>query len=114
MKFLVLCVFGKNRSRFLAEYLSAKGFDVEYDGVTNEDKDVVQQKIDRADVIIAVNGDVEMQLRGDFKAKGKKIIVLDVDDRPETLLTDQAWTDFQQKNVYPKLIEQVNKALDIK
>ena len=55
-----------------------------------------------------------------FKTEGKKIFVLSVEDRPEVVLpqgealSGTDWIDFQEKYVYPKLIEQANKVLNIK
>jgi len=113
-----MCAFGQNRSRFLAEYLATKGFETDYDGVNNENREDVQRKIDWADIVISVSPDVHEQTMS-FNISGKRIFVLDVDDRPSCVLPQgkpldgDDWVNFQKKYVYPKLIEQVNKALKI-
>ena len=118
MKILVLCAYGQNRSRYLAEYLATKGFETDFDGVKN-DEEAVQAKINWAETIIAVTHDIHERALVDFDFKGKKLFALDVDDRPEKLLpagkvlTGDDWVNFQERYVYPKLIEQANKALKI-
>lgn len=120
MKILILCAHGKNRSRYLAEYLATKGYETDFDGVNNDDKKSVQEKISWADTIIAVTRDIHEKAQADFDFTEKKVFGLDVDDRPETcflslpILTGDEWVEFQHQHVYPKLTEQVNKILNLK
>jgi hypothetical protein len=120
MKILVLCMFGMNRSKYLAEYLKGKGFETDYDGVNNENWEAVQEKINWSDTVITVSHDTHEKARMDFDFVGKKVYTLDVEDCPKAvlpgseILNGDAWTDFQNKSVYPKLIEQANKVLNIK
>ena len=120
MKILILCAHGKNRSRYLAEYLATKGFETDFDGVKNESKEAVQAKIAWADTVIAVTREIHETALADFDFIGKKVFSLDVDDRSETcflslpILTGDEWVEFQHQHVYPKLTEQVNKILNLK
>ena len=120
MKILVLCAYGQNRSRYLAGYLSAKGHETDFDGVYNDDRDAVQAKIDWADAVMAVTHDIYEKALADFNFSGKQLFALDVDDRPEKILpaghvlTGDDWVNFQERFVYPKLIEQANAVLKIK
>lgn len=82
MKVLVLCAYGQNRSRYVAKYLSEKGYETDFDGVQNSDRDAVQAKIDAADVIITVSADVHAGLVHNFNLDDKRVIEIDVDDRP--------------------------------
>ena len=119
MKILVLCAYGRNRSRYVANYLSEKGYVTNYDGVLNDESDIVQKKINEADVIVTVNKDVRDLLAGKFNCGGKRIIEIDVDDRPEVVLSTgkqlsgDDWYRFQEEYVYPKLIEQIDKFLPL-
>jgi|SaaInlStandDraft_5_1057022.scaffolds.fasta_scaffold11204_3 hypothetical protein len=116
MKILTMCAFGKNRSRYLAEYLEKKGYDTDFAGVC-QDHDEVQEKIDVADVIIAVHPDIKEQLQLWYDVKQKMIIGLNVEDRPEVVLPEgktldgEAWGDFQEKEVYPILIKDIEERL---
>lgn len=116
-KILVLCTFGINRSRYLAEYLKSKGYNnVVYGGV-QEDEDVVKEKIEGSDLIITVHPEVKDALDVHFDIGDRKVIELNVDDRTrnytangESLKGDE-WTAFQEENVYPKLVEQIESIL---
>jgi len=114
MKILVLCSFGQNRSRIVAEHLRSRGYDADFDGVEN-DHDAVQAKIDAADTIVTVHPMVKEKLIADFDVSGKRIIGLDVDDRPQCALSSKKafagddWHKFQAERVYPDLIAQVDK-----
>jgi predicted protein tyrosine phosphatase len=119
MKILVLCSYGQNRSRYLAGYLSTKGHETEFDGVKNEDKGAVQEKIAWSDAVIAVTREIREKAQADFDLTGKKVFALDVDDRPQKIflslpiLTGDEWVEFQEQHVYPKLIEQANQILNL-
>ena len=115
MKILVLCSHGENRSRYLADYLRSKGYlYVDYSGVKVSDNKT-QKKIADADLLIVVHKKVMESLSQDFDISDKKIIALDVEDRPEevlpgkTRLDGEAWIAFQEKYVYPKLKEQIDR-----
>ncbi len=116
LKYLALCTFGRNRSRYLAEYLEKNGLDVKYGGVL-EDHEVIKGKIEEADVILTVHPDVYAALMGGFNVVGKQIVKLNVEDRPDVLRDDgrqldgDEWTRFQEEHVYPALIEQVDAKL---
>lgn len=120
MKILVLCAYGQNRSRYVARYLKDKGYEADFDGVMKENDDLVQAKIDDASVIITVSKDVHARLVHNFNLNDKRVIEIDVDDRPGVVLENNCqlsggdWINFQEKFVYPKLVEQLDKFLPIK
>jgi predicted protein tyrosine phosphatase len=119
MKILVLCAHGKNRSRYLAEYLSQKGYDAEAAGVDQVDKEDVVRKINAADVVVSVNRSVRERLFKNFDLTGKRHIELEVEDRPEyvlskhKILSGEDWIAFQEEYVYPELKRQMDKYLPL-
>lgn len=118
MNILVLCAHGKNRSRYLAEYLSSKGYTTDYAGVESSDARTVQKKIDEADILITVHPLVKEGLFEYFYVgEHKRLIELNIEDRPEQVLSEhqsldgEAWTQFQHSSVYPRLKEQIDAYL---
>jgi hypothetical protein len=118
MNILVLCHFGQNRSRYLADYLMEEGYqDVQHAGIKDPDHAKMQKAIDQADIIITVSNHVRDSLRDQYQLQGKRIIDLQVEDRPEVVLPDHRqldgneWVEFQKNYVYPALKEQLSKYL---
>lgn len=113
MKILIICNHGKNRSKYLAEYLSKKGYVTEYAG-SLLDLTCLEKKITDADIIVTVHQSVIENLKN-IDLKNKRIINLDVEDRPEVVLGKQLdgdeWLDFQKKHVYPALTKEIDKYL---
>ncbi|MFA6422471.1 MAG: helix-turn-helix domain-containing protein [Candidatus Buchananbacteria bacterium] len=106
---LAICHHGKNRSKYLAKYLSEKGYNTEYAGThANIENMLTQEKIDKADIIIFVQKILQLDNNLDFN--NKRIIALEVDDRTADLDGD-AWIDYQNKFVYPELKKQIDKYL---
>ncbi|NQV12592.1 hypothetical protein HQ524_04480 [Candidatus Uhrbacteria bacterium] len=109
-------MFGKNRSQYLARYLNSVGHDADFGGVA-QDHDEIQNKIDVADMIVAVSPDIHVRLMNDFKIDDKRTVELNVDDRPEIVLPagkqldGDDWVNFQERYVYPKLLEQLKGAM---
>ena len=68
----------------------------------------------RSDLIISVHPEVLNRLEEIVDLSGKRVISLDVEDRPERSLPDgkrldgEDWVDFQDRHVYPKLVEQID------
>lgn len=116
MKILVLCAFGKNRSRHLAGYLKSLGYDTDFAG-TIQNTESTQDKINEADILITVHPSVFNALEHNFYSEGKRIIKLDIEDRPEMLLSSkerldgQNWINFQERFVYPEIEKQINEYL---
>ena len=116
MNVLVLCTHGKNRSRYLAEYLSKKGYQTDFAGVRMLDATALREKIRWADVVITVHDIVREGLH-DIDFEGVRHIALDVEDRPEHAdaggkqLDGEEWSAFQREHVYPKLEEQIERHL---
>lgn len=118
MNILIFCHYGMNRSRYLAEYLIEKGYkDVEFAGIKDPDYAKIQRAIDRADIMITVSGDVNRRLRESYHVEGKRMIELDVEDRPEIVLPahiplqGDEWWEFQKGYVYPELKKQLDEYL---
>lgn len=116
MKVLVICSYGKNRSVFLKNYLTAHGYQAEAVGIRNEG---VRELVDASDVIITVHPQILEEVQKLTDLSNKKVISLNVEDRPEEVLLEktpldgEAWTRFQEEHVYPKLIEQIQKYLPL-
>ena len=118
MNILIFCHFGLNRSQYLVQYLLEKGYrDVHSAGVKDPDHAKIQRAIDHADIIITVSHHVRDSLRDQYQLNGKRMIDLQVEDRPEVVLPDHRqlegddWLAFQQKYVYPALKEQLSSYL---
>ena len=112
MKILVICNHGKNRSRYLANYLANKGYQTKTAGILFDTD--IQDKINDSDIVITVKKSISKKLK-DYNLNGKKLITLDVEDRPEKIvgkkLDGDEWIKFQNKNVYAKLQDEIDKYL---
>jgi hypothetical protein len=109
-----------NRSRYLAEVLVERGYkDVEFVGIKDADQRKIQSAINRAHVIIVVSHQIGDALRAQYQVKDKRIIELEVEDRPEVVLPAQTslegdeWLAFQRGYVYPELKKQLEKHLPL-
>ncbi|MFA5129707.1 MAG: hypothetical protein WC477_02165 [Patescibacteria group bacterium] len=118
MNILIFCHFGKNRSRYLADYLVEKGYqDVKHAGVMDPDHEKIQKEIDWADIIIYVSHHIHDDVLAEYRVENKREIILEVEDRPEIVLPDHRhlqdieWSEFQKEYVYPALKEQLEKYL---
>ena len=75
------------------------------------------EKVDASDMVISVHPDILSELKGAVDLSDKKVISLDIEDRPQIVLTDKKqldgneWIAFQNEYVYSKLVEQMNKYL---
>lgn len=78
MRILAVCNYGQNRSRYLADLLSKKGFETDYAGVKMTPPAELQQKIDAADVVVALEPSVRQRLEDEYTLEGKKLFGLDV------------------------------------
>lgn len=114
MKVLVICNHGKNRSTYLAEYLRNKGYSVITAGALNDGN--LGEKIQASDTIIIVHSSVWENLK-DLDLSQKRVIELDVEDRPEKILgielDGDPWDEFQKEYVYPELEKQMDKLLPL-
>lgn len=116
MKVLVVCSYGRNRSRYLAEYLTSKNIEATFAGAREEAKEL-QEKVNAADTIVTVHPEVLERLKEKCDVSAKRLIELNVDDRPEHVLPQgkkldgDAWVKFQEEYVYPKLVKQVEEKM---
>jgi len=115
LKVLAVCSAGKNRSKYLAEYLRRQGYSTKFRGLEPEKYphikiNAVQQKeVDWADVIITVRHRLKQMVKKKFKTGKKKIIGLDVSDSLRLLpkefshLKELDYISFQKKWTRPQL-----------
>ena len=116
MKVLVVCNHGKNRSVYLRDYLRSKGYEADAYSVKTED---IAEQVTKHDVVVSVHPDILKKLEAVSNLSDKRVISLDIEDRPGEVLEKKgeldgdAWIEFQNEYVYPKLIEQMNKHLPL-
>lgn len=111
-KILLICNWGRNRSKYLAEYLEQRGYACRFKGVhQRSDNRVSQNDVHWADTLVFV----ELGIKDVFETMfltDKKIVILNVDDRTEDISGNE-WITFQHNNVYPKLKHQIEKHLPL-
>ena len=96
---LCVCALGRNRSKYLAEYLNKKGYETKHEGVScgklkkcKKCELLHQEDVDWADVVIIVRRILVKPFKKNYAWKGKKIIVLDVtDSRKVAARKDPKW-----------------------
>lgn len=115
---VVVCPTGKNRSLFLKEHLSTKGYNAHAIGINDTYIDVAR-KIRKAKVVICVHSSLEEELLEKFNLSDKVFIKLEVDDKPgadtvpQKKFTGEKWVEFQNEYVYPELKRQIKKYLPL-
>lgn len=120
MHVLCVCRQGQNRSKYLAEYLGAKGYVTKFGGSSATGANpVTQAQVDWADLIITVRDPIKQELIGRFPTK-KRIIGLNVYDAPERYGAKAVEMklahpyEYQERYVYSELRKQVDKYLPLK
>lgn len=121
MNILIVCNWGKNRSRYLADYLVSKGYNTKTGGLsdkTEPENRLTQESVDWADRIIVAHKDLEEKLLKNYNIGNKITVVLDVNDKTsdnvfKPNLDGDDWLDYQNKFVYPELQRQINKYLPL-
>ncbi|MFH1236081.1 MAG: hypothetical protein V1685_04060 [Parcubacteria group bacterium] len=100
----------------MARYLKGRGYQTNFAGIRIEAAIPLSQKtINWADVVVLVHKAIREGFPKAMTLDKKKVIVIDVDDRPEKILPEkkclegEAWLAFQKKYVYPKLELQINQ-----
>lgn len=105
-KVLCICALGRNRSRYLADYLEKKGYLTRHGGVNcpkckeciNQCSMLKQADVDWADVIIIVRKMLVKPFKERYKWRSKKVIVLDVtDSRKVAGRKDSRWLRITNK-----------------
>ena len=70
-------------------------------------------------MVVVIHDSVADVVKQEFDISGKKLIELNVEDRPELVLAEkktldgEEWTRFQEEHVYPKLREQIERYLPL-
>lgn len=113
-RILVICYMGRNRSKYLADYLTDKGFVADCAGILQETKNLVtQEKVDQSEILIFVMPRIQEKFLRQFNICKQKIITLDVEDRLDILCPekdshtpDEAKEVYETK-VYPELRKQI-------
>ena len=126
LRVLCVCAQGRNRSRYLANYLRNLGYSTSYGGVEafldkiGFGRELNQRQIDWADVIITMRPRHAKELRANFKVRGKKIIRLNVTDSYRTVVMEHPkyakflGDNFHKKWTYPQLRKAIKSYLPLK
>jgi len=115
-KVLCVCHFGKNRSKYLANFLKEKGYETKYGGISDEQGNIVKQEdVDWADVIIVVRDVLKQIFLKNFKVKNQKLITLEVIDNPDFLKNNSefVWEEYQETHTYPEIKRQIKEFLPL-
>ena len=122
-KILCVCTMGRNRSRYVSEFLSKLGYQTRYGGVGPckidplPENPLKQEDADWADIIIVARKKHIKQLKENYGIKDKKIINLEVSDsqkiagetNPKYL--EMTREEFNKVWTYPKLEKELKKYL---
>lgn len=111
MKILIVCSEGRNRSKYLYDYLQQKGFEVDYGGAKlNALNPLKQEQVDWADVVITVEEPVKIEFMNKYSYSGT-IIELEVSDNP--IPKGLSWREFNETIVHPELERQIKRKLSL-
>lgn len=120
MNILVVCHWGKNRSKYLASYLQQTGYNVQYGGVIPESENrITQEMVSWSEYVIFVHPNIQKEFSQYFKINNQECITLNVEDRVAVLAptqgerTDMEWIKMQEEYVYPELERQIKKYLPV-
>ncbi|MFH0891279.1 MAG: hypothetical protein V1867_00695 [Candidatus Falkowbacteria bacterium] len=115
-RILVICYMGRNRSKYLADYLTGKGFIADCAGISPETKNLAtQDKIDQSDILIFVMPRIKEKFLRLYKIHKQEIITLDVEDRLDILCPEKdshspsEAREVYEEKVYPELIKQITE-----
>lgn len=123
-KILCVCGLGKTRSKYLASYLKNKGYSTRFGGIDKFDrkpkKELTQNDVDWADIIILVRKRFKKPFTKNFKIKSKqRIIILDVTASQGQLPKKFAYLkevnakEFHKEWTIPQLKKQIKKYLPL-
>ncbi len=121
MKILCVCLDGKNRSRYLAEYLKEKGHSTLFGGVKEGAvKPLLQEDINNVNLIIVVREYIKKMLEEKYNTQNKRIITLEVpdvtreyDDKAIEVFEKYGEERFQIEYVRPNIRKQIEKHLPL-
>ncbi|MFH1170920.1 MAG: hypothetical protein V1778_00040 [bacterium] len=116
MNILVVCHWGRNRSKYVAEYLRTKGYATDFAGILDEtENQVTPTRMRWAEKILVVEPSIAKELKRQFPEEKNKIVSINVDDRTARPgvagLTGDEWTRHQEEVVYPNLLQAVDRLL---
>lgn len=121
MNILVICQWGRNRSKYLASYLEYKGYLVKFGGIEIQGNNpITVAMVDWSDVIVFVHSEVKENFLKQFELGKQRVIILDVEDRVEFLaperkkLSSEEWNTIQQQYVYSELERQIEEYLPLR
>lgn len=113
MHILVICNWGKNRSKYLASFLEQKGYTVKFGGIIPASDNVItKQMVHWANILIFVEPKIKETFLKHFTIKNQQIITLNVADHTESS-SPEDWLQIQQQQVYPKLERQIAQYLPL-
>ena len=121
---LIICAKGSNRSPYLAKYLRREGYSTTYGGIEEHiEKPVMRyvtwKMVNWAEIIIIVKKRLKKLFDKKFRAKGKKIIILNVTDSKRLIpkkfadLKELGHKEFQKKWTYPQLRKAIKPYLPL-
>jgi predicted protein tyrosine phosphatase len=112
MHVLCVCRQGRDRSKYLAEYLSEKGYAADYGGIDpHATKRLEQAQLDWADIIIVVRTPILEELKTLYRVPKKRLIVLEIpgvgsaDWPAEALMLPREKA--KEQYVYPEIRRQI-------
>ena len=98
MNVLCVCSRGKNRSRYLAEYLKRFGYETDFCGVSGDaEVPCTVEKVEKADLIVCVRPKHARALLERFGV-GKPLLILRVRDTPRAVVES-----LERKGMYSEL-----------
>lgn len=126
VRVLCICAKGKNRSRYLANYLKMKGYSTRFGRIDENgqvyekiEKEVSAEDVIWADVIIVVRKRLISIFKEKFGEVNKKMISLDVSDSIDLVpqeysyLKNLDYHSFQLRWTYPRLREAIKNYLPL-
>ena len=111
-KVLCICALGKNRSKYLSEYLSRKGYETRYGGVNCWKKKgcnpINSKDVKWAEVIIIVRKKLEKKFDAKYTTRKKTIILEVTDSKKIAARKNKKWLKkdyktFKKEYVEPRL-----------
>jgi len=117
---MAICYMGMNRSKYLADFLTEKGFIATCAGILPETKNLAtQERVNDSDVLIFVLPRIQEKFLQRFTVGEQKIITLNVEDCLDILCpeksdhTPEEIKEVYERLVYPELIKQITEYIPL-